>query len=103
MCWSECVEKWKKVKPIGYPSFAEWKALAAQCDETAHLVAGERKARASVKLVDPVRLSEAVARYIDYEGLAYWVRPALERGFRTPARGGARTGATFTGMFTGCT
>jgi hypothetical protein len=84
VCWSECLEKWKKVKPIGYPSFEEWKALAAQCDETAHLVAGERKARASVKLVDPVRLSEAVARYIDYEGLAYWVRPALERGSELP-------------------
>ena len=84
VCWSECTEKWKKAKPIQYPSFEEWKALAAQCDETAHLVAGERKARASVKLVDPVRLSEAVARYIDYEGLAYWVRPALERGSELP-------------------
>jgi len=84
VCWAECVEKWKKVNPIRYPSFEEWKALAAQCDETAHLVAGERKARASVKLVDPVRLSEAVARYIDYEGLAYWVRPALEVGSELP-------------------
>ena len=84
VCWSECVEKWKKVNPIRYPSFEEWKALAAQCDETDHLVAGERKARASVKLVDPVRLSEAVARYIDYEGLAYWVRPALELGSELP-------------------
>jgi hypothetical protein len=84
VCWSECTEKWKKAKPIQYPSFEEWKALAAQCDETSHLVAEERKARASVKLVDPVRLSEAVARYIDYEGLAYWVRPALERGSELP-------------------
>ena len=69
---------------VSYPSFEEWKALAAQCDKTAHLVAGERKARASFKLVDPVRLSEAVAGYIDYEGLAYWVRPALERGSELP-------------------
>ena len=32
VCWSECTEKWKKAKPIQYPSFEEWKALAAQCD-----------------------------------------------------------------------
>ena len=51
VCWSECVEKWKKAKPIQYPSFEEWKGEAAQCDETAHLTARERKARASAKLV----------------------------------------------------
>jgi hypothetical protein len=84
VCWSECTEKWKKAKPAQYPSFEEWKGMAAQCDETAHLTARERKARESVKLVDPVRLSEAVARYIDYEGLAYWVPPALERGSELP-------------------
>jgi hypothetical protein len=77
--WSECVEKWKDAKPIRYPSFEEWKCAAAQCDETAHLTAMERKARASAKLVHPDRLAEAVARYMDYEALAYWARPALER------------------------
>ena len=46
VCWSECVEKWKKAKPIQYPSFEEWKAMAAQCDETARLTARERKAMA---------------------------------------------------------
>jgi len=84
VCWSECVEKWKKAKPIQYPSFEEWKSMAAQCDETAHLTASERKARASSKLVHPERLCEAVARYIDWEALAYWARPALERGSRLP-------------------
>ena len=39
MCWSECTEKWKKAKPAQYPSFEEWKGMAAQCDETAHLTA----------------------------------------------------------------
>ena len=39
VCWSECTEKWKKAKPIQYPSFEEWKGMAAQCDETAHLTA----------------------------------------------------------------
>jgi hypothetical protein len=84
VCWSECVEKWKKAKPIRYPSVEEWKSLAEQCDETAHLVAVERKARASSKLVGPDRLAEAVARYIDYEALAYWAHPALERGAILP-------------------
>ena len=85
VCWSECVERWKTAKPIRYPSFDEWKAAAAQCDETAHLVARERKARSSLKLVHPDRLCEAVARYIDWEAFAYWARPALERGSRLPA------------------
>jgi hypothetical protein len=83
--WSECVEKWKKTKPIRYPSFEEWKAAAAQCDETAHLTDRARKARASAKLVHHDRLSDAVARYMDYEALAYWARPALERDAQPPA------------------
>jgi hypothetical protein len=79
VCWSECVETWKKAKPLRYPSLEEWKNIAARCDETARLVAGEQKARSSSKLVSPDRLTEAVARYMDYEALAYWARPALER------------------------
>ena len=38
VCWSECVERWKKAKPLQYPSFEEWKDMAAQCDDTAHLL-----------------------------------------------------------------
>ena len=38
VCWSECVERWQKAKPIQYPSFDEWKDEAAHCDETAHLL-----------------------------------------------------------------
>jgi hypothetical protein len=85
VCWSECTGKWKKNRPIQYPSFEEWKGMAAQCDETAHLTAKERQARASTKLVQPDRLCEAVARYIDWEAFAYWARPALERESRLPA------------------
>ena len=33
VCWSECVERWKKAKPIQYPSFDEWRDAAAHCDE----------------------------------------------------------------------
>jgi hypothetical protein len=85
VCWSGCVEKWKKSKPIRYPLFEEWKALAEHCDETAHLVAAERKPRASAKLVDPDRLSEAVVRYMDYEALACWAGHALESVSELPA------------------
>jgi hypothetical protein len=86
VCWSECVEKWKKVKPERYPTFGEWKEIAAQCDPTARLVPHERAAQACLKLVDPGRLSEAVLRYIDWEALAHWARPALERGRPLPAQ-----------------
>ncbi len=59
--------------------------MAAQCDETAHLTARERKARASAKLVAPDRLTESATRYMDCEALAYWARHALERGSEPPA------------------
>jgi hypothetical protein len=78
VCWSECVERWRKSKPIHYPSFEEWKGMASQCDETAHLVASERRARGTSQLVNPDRLAVAVSRYIDWEAFAYWARPALE-------------------------
>ena len=84
VCWSDCVGKWKKAKPAHYPSFDEWKAMAAQCDETARLTAEERKVRASARLVNPDRLSEAVTRYMDCEALACWARHALERESELP-------------------
>lgn len=84
VCWSECVKKWAQARPICYPSFEEWQAMAAACDETAHLVPEQRKAQASARLVDRERLEEAIARYIDWEAFAHWARPALERGLRIP-------------------
>ena len=35
--------------------------------------------------MQPDRLCEAAARYIDWEAFAYWARPALERESRLPA------------------
>ncbi|PYJ75719.1 MAG: hypothetical protein DME69_14455, partial [Verrucomicrobia bacterium] len=61
------MKKWKRVKPIRYPSFDEWKRIAAQYDGTAHLSAGARKSRASSPRVDHGRLADAVSRYIDWE------------------------------------
>jgi hypothetical protein len=86
VCWSECVEKWRKVRPERYPTLEEWKEIAAQCDPTARLVPHERAAQACLKLVDPGRLREAVSRYIDWEALAHWAQPALERGRPLPAQ-----------------
>ena len=78
VCWAECVERWKKAKPIQFPSFDEWKDTAAHCDDTAHLLPEARKARTSAKLVAPDRLAEAVSQWIDWEAFAYWARAALE-------------------------
>jgi len=84
-CWSECVRKWQKARPIQYPSFEEWRREAAQCDETAHLLPAVRKERACFRLVSPERLAQAVSSFIDWEALAYWARPALEAGSSLPA------------------
>jgi hypothetical protein len=84
VCWSECVERWKKSKPVRYPSFEEWRAMAARCDETAHLLPELQKAGATAKLVALERLAEAVSSYIDWEPFAYWVRPGLELGSPLP-------------------
>jgi hypothetical protein len=76
--WSECVKKWRKAKPRKYPSLKQWLRDAAACNPFAHLTPRAREARASYKLVEPKHLSKAVARYIDWEAFAYWVRPPLE-------------------------
>jgi len=78
-CWSESVNKWRTTKPHRYPSLDEWRLNAATCDESAHLLPAVRKQRESFKLVDSARLTDAVSRYIDWEALAYWARPALEQ------------------------
>lgn len=84
VCWSECVERWKKARPLRCPTFEEWKLMAEQCDPTARLIPELRKRLACIQKVDPVRFAEAVSRYIDWEALAYWARPALETGSELP-------------------
>jgi hypothetical protein len=83
--WSECIKKWKKRKPRKYPSLKRWLRDAAQRDSYAHLTPGSHRARASHRLVTTGRLNKAVARYIDWEAFAYWVRPALEAATPLPA------------------
>jgi len=78
-CWTESVEKWRRKRPQEYPSFEQWRQGAALCDESAHLLPDIRKQRECFKQVDSARLTEAVARYIDWEAFGYWARPALER------------------------
>jgi len=84
VCWSECVDKWKKIRPDRYPTFEEWKEMAEECDPTARLVPRERAAQACLRLVDPDRLREAVSCYIDWEAFAYWARPSLDRSRPLP-------------------
>ena len=86
-CWSESVQKWQQARPIQYPSFEEWRREAARCDETARLLPAIRKQRACFKLVDAERLAHAVSRFIDWEALAYWARPAFEAGGSLPSEG----------------
>ena len=80
-CWSESVKKWRTTKPQEYPSLEQWLREAASCDESAHLLPEIRKQRECFKRVDPARLAEGVAHYIDWEAFAYWARPALEEEF----------------------
>ncbi len=80
VCWSESVRKWRKARPIHYPSFEQWCLEAAQCDETARLLPRVRKERACFKLVDPERLAQAVSRFIEWEAFAYWMRLPIEAG-----------------------
>lgn len=84
-CWSESVQKWRKARPIHYPSFDEWRREAARCDETAHLLPSIRKQRECFKLVSGERLAQAVSSFIDWEAFAYWARPALEASSSLPS------------------
>jgi hypothetical protein len=76
--WSECVKKWRKIKPRKYPSLRRWLRDAARCDPYLRLTPGARKARVFDRLVEPRRLGKAVARYMDWEAFASWTRLALE-------------------------
>jgi len=98
VCWSECVERWKKAKPIQYPSLDEWKDPAARCDDTAHLLPEVRKARTSAKLVAPDRLAEAVSLWIDWEAFAYWARAALESKSGLPTEVASELGSRCPGF-----
>jgi hypothetical protein len=91
-CWSECVKKWKRVKPIRYPSFDEWKSMSGRRDSAAYLSSGKRKSWAPSPRVDPGRLADAVSRYIDWEAFAYWARPALESSPQLPSEVEAELG-----------
>lgn len=75
----------EKAKPIRYPSFEEWKSLAANCDSRARLSPEERLVHSSSKRVDPGTLASTVSQFVDWEAFAYWGRPALEHRPDIPA------------------
>ncbi|HEX3106822.1 MAG TPA: hypothetical protein VHQ22_20480 [Terriglobales bacterium] len=78
VCWSETVKEWRKAKPAEYPSLEQWVAQAARCNDTKRLLPRIRKEREGFRRVEPSRLQQAVARYIEWEALAYWARAAFE-------------------------
>jgi hypothetical protein len=80
VCWAESVAEWKRARPLRYPTFEEWEALAAACDETAHLLSSLRKTMASGRKVAPSRLEETISHYLDWEAFAYWARRGIEAG-----------------------
>lgn len=84
VCWAQCVEKWKRAKPIRYPTFEQWKNMAILCDSTSRLSSKERSLHSSAKKVNPEKLAQAVSRLIDWEAFAYWARPALENASEVP-------------------
>ena len=84
VCWSQCVERWKKARPLRCPSFSEWKLMAEHCNLTAHPVPELRRRMVCIERLGPVRLAEAISRYIDFEALACGTRPALEWGSELP-------------------
>ena len=49
VCWSECVERFKKARRLRYPTFEEWKLMAEQCDPTARLLPELRKRLACMR------------------------------------------------------
>ncbi len=61
--WEHCESEWKKRQPASVPAFAEW-----------------RRSALNSKLQGDVSFAivrKAVEKYIDFEAIAYWLRPLL--------------------------
>ena len=82
--WQRCDEQWKQRPPVSYPSFEEWRQSADNWEAEPPPGASVRKAYEAHKRVSPERLAEAVARFVDWEAFAYWVRSALESDREIP-------------------
>jgi len=61
--WEHCESEWKKRQPASVPSFAEWRRSALNS-----------KLQGDVSFA---MVRKAVEKYIDFEAIAYWLRPLL--------------------------
>ena len=72
VCRSESAQKWPRARPIQYPAFDElapWgRPVRRDSQSSSQRFARQR---ACFKPVDPGRLAQAAARFIDWEAVAY--------------------------------
>jgi len=61
--WEHCESEWKKRQPASVPAFAEWRRSALNS-----------KLQGDVSFA---MVRKAVEKYIDFEAIAYWLRPLL--------------------------
>ena len=80
--WEHCDEQWQKSRPSAYPTFEEWR-LSAQSWRFPP-ANGKKSAWDNANRVNPEQLKKAVADYLAWEALAYWVR-AVVRAYGMPA------------------
>lgn len=86
--WYYCDRQWKLSKPVGYPSFRQWRKTSQRCsDEILDHFETTDELRELIKLsrrVSPRTLNQTVARYIDWQVFAYWACAALDAHGRLP-------------------
>jgi len=68
--WEHCEDEWSKVPPKAIPSFEEWRQRALDTK-----ICGE---------VTYSDMALSVENYIDWEAVAWWVRPLLTPGIKLP-------------------
>lgn len=83
-CWLKCIEEWRAEKPRLYPSFEEWRHLAAACEPEDVPSPEAQRAWTAFKRVSSERLNNAVSAYLDWQAFAYWVRSALDSAYTLP-------------------
>jgi len=61
--WEHCESEWKKRRPAPFPTFVQWRRSALNSK-----LQGD---------VSYAMVRKAVEKYIDFEAIAYWLRPLL--------------------------
>ncbi|HEV2416418.1 MAG TPA: hypothetical protein VGX94_01305 [Terriglobia bacterium] len=81
--WCYCDRQWKISKPVGYPTFQEWRKASEQCEgEVLDNFETTDELRELVKLsrrVRPRTLRKTADHYVECQIFAYSVRAAFDR------------------------